>query len=137
MEQNLMPKNADFHCVYCDFHCCKKSNWNIHLNTTKHTLRVNGNNMENAEIDKNAENMCDCGKKYATKSGLWKHKPKCTVKNNMKNTLVKEETNDKDDLILMLIKQNSALIKETSDFKNLMVEQQNMMMKVIENGKRG
>ena len=35
---------------------------------------------------------------------------------------------------LMLIKQNSALIKETTDFKNLMVEQQNMMMKVLENG---
>ena len=126
-----------FSCETCDFKCCKKSNWNIHINTTKHNYRVNGNNMENAEIDKNAENMCDCGKKYATKSGLWKHKPKCTVKNNMKNTLVKEETNDKDDLILMLIKQNSALIKETSDFKNLMVEQQNMMKKVIENGKRG
>jgi hypothetical protein len=134
MEQNLMPKNAEFYCGYCDFKCCKKSNWNIHINTTKHNYRVNGNNMENAEIDKNAENMCDCGKKYATKSGLWKHKPKCTVKNNMKNTVVKEETNDKDDLILMLIKQNSALIKETSDFKNLMIEQQNMMMKVIENG---
>jgi ribosomal protein L15 len=134
MEQNLMPKNAEFYCGYCDFKCFKKSNWNIHINTTKHNYRVNGNNMENAEIDKNAENMCDCGKKYATKSGLWKHKPKCTFKNNMKNTVVKEETNDKDDLILMLIKQNSALIKETSDFKNLMIEQQNMMMKVIENG---
>jgi len=129
-----MPKNAEFYCGYCDFKCCKKSNWIIHINTTKHNYRVNGNNMENAEIDKNAENICDCGKKYATKSGLWKHKPKCTVKNNMKNTVVKEETNDKDDLILMLIKQNSALIKETSDFKNLMIEQQNMMMKVIENG---
>jgi len=35
---------------------------------------------------------------------------------------------------VMLIKQNSALIKETTDFKNLMVEQQNMMMKVLENG---
>ena len=34
----------------------------------------------------------------------------------------------------MLIKQNSALIKETSEFKNLMVEQQNMMMEVIKNG---
>jgi hypothetical protein len=37
------------------------------------------------------------------------------------------DTTDKDQLILMLVKQNAELIKETSDFKN-------MMMKVIENG---
>jgi len=47
---------------------------------------------------------------------------------------VKQDTNDKDQLILMLIKQNSALIKETTDFKSMMVEQQNMMMEVIKNG---
>ena len=41
---------------------------------------------------------------------------------------------DKDKLILMLIKQNSELIKETSEFKSIMIEQQNTMMKVIENG---
>ena len=34
----------------------------------------------------------------------------------------------------MLIKQNSELIKETSDFKTIMMEQSSMMMKVIENG---
>ena len=34
----------------------------------------------------------------------------------------------------MLIKQNFEITKENSEFKNLMMEQQNMMMKVIENG---
>jgi len=121
-----MPKNAEFYCSYCDFNCSKKSNWNIHLNTAKHSIRLNGNHMENAEIDKNAENVCDCGKKYATKSGLWKHKKTCKVEDNS-NIVVKEYTNDKDQLILMLVKQNAELIKETSDFKN-------MMMKVLENG---
>jgi len=41
---------------------------------------------------------------------------------------------DKDQIIMMLIKQNSELIKETSEFKNIVMEQQNTMMKVIENG---
>jgi hypothetical protein len=34
----------------------------------------------------------------------------------------------------MLIKQNAELIKETSGFKNMMMEQQTTMLKVIENG---
>ena len=141
MEKNFMPKNADFYCNYCDFKCCKKSNWKTHLTTSKHQYRLNGNCKENAEIDKNAENVCDCGKKYATKSGLWKHKPKCTVKDNTNISIVKENDSDKDQLILMLVKQNSALIKETTDFKNLIVDHQNMMMEqqsimmeVIKNG---
>ena len=37
------------------------------------------------------------------------------------------DVNDKDELILELLKQNAQLIKENSEFKN-------MMMKVIENG---
>jgi hypothetical protein len=34
----------------------------------------------------------------------------------------------------MLIKQNSQLIKETTEFKNLIMDQQNMMLDVIKNG---
>ena len=34
----------------------------------------------------------------------------------------------------MLIKQNSEILKDTSEFKNIMIEQQNMMMDVIKNG---
>ena len=118
MELNLMPKNADYHCTQCDFKCCKKSNWNIHVKTKKHIANVNGTILENLDIEKNAEPICQCGKKYTTKSGLWKHKVKCAFTKQDVNSLI----NDKDQLILMLVKQNSELIKETSDFKNIMME---------------
>ena len=42
-----MPKNTEFYCYLCDFKCYKKSNYEIHVNTKKHTGRVNGNEMEN------------------------------------------------------------------------------------------
>jgi hypothetical protein len=76
---------------------------------------------------------CDiCKKNYTSRNGLWKHKNKCNLtennsENNSENKDKFIDTIDKDDLILMLIKQNSELIKETSEYKN-------MMMKVIENG---
>jgi hypothetical protein len=127
MEKKCVPKNADFYCLVCDFKCLKKSNFETHCNTKKHLHRVNGNEMANVEIIKNAENICKCGKKYTTNSGLWKHSKSCNFKDNItENTIVKNEISDKD-LIMILINENKEL-------KTLMIEQQNMMMKVIENG---
>jgi hypothetical protein len=128
MEVFFTPKNAEFYCNLCDFKCIKKSDWIRHVNTKKHMYRHNGNKMESAEIKKNAEHICNCGKKFQTHSGLWKHSQKCIVENNNpeKEQIKSEESSDKD-LIMLLIKENSEL-------KTLMMEQSNMMMKVIENG---
>jgi len=65
-----------------------------------------------------------CDKSYKYRDGLWRHKKVCNVGKNDESA----------ELILMLIKQNSELIKETSGFKNMMMEQQNMMLEVIKNG---
>ena len=112
MEMPKMPKNADFFCNICDFKCYKKSNYDIHCNTKKHNNRVNGKDMENAEIKKNAVYECNCGKIYSNASGLWKHKQKCNQEKE------KDEPTDKE-LIMMLIKENSEL--------------KNLVIKVLEN----
>jgi hypothetical protein len=72
-----MPKNAEFYCSYCDFKCCKQSNYETHLQTKKHMYRVNGNKMEMNLSKMSNEYICNCGKKYTTYSGLWKHNKKC------------------------------------------------------------
>jgi len=128
MEQNKMPKNAEFYCFCCDFKCNKKSNFEIHNKTKKHIYRLNGNKMETAEIKKNAAYGCNCGKNFLTYSGLWKHTQKCTIEDNNseKDKNKSFELSDKD-LIMMVVQQNAELIKENSELKN-------MMMKVIENG---
>ena len=53
-----MPKNAEiFFCEYCDFKCCKKSNYDKHLLTSKHKNtdkilpNTDAKNAENAEKD--------------------------------------------------------------------------------------
>ena len=126
MEINLAQKNACFECIFCDFKCCKKCDWLRHVKTKKHIYGVNGNKMESAEMKKNAEYACKCGKQFLTNSGLWKHKNKCVTNDAREN-------NDKD-LIMILINENK-------DFKQLMLEMckekdeyKTMMLKVIENG---
>jgi len=119
-----MLKNADFYCEHCDFRCFKKSNYINHANTKKHMYRVSGNEMENAEMKINANHNCECGKNYATLSGLWKHKAKGCCVNNMNHVNndtqpdVKNRNNnatDKDELI-------TYLIKENQEFKSMILE---------------
>ena len=128
-----MPKNAEkFICKECDFVCCKKSNFDKHVLTSKHKNRTILNDLEQ-KMPKNAEKkfQCECGKKYSVRNSLWYHKQKCQILNNLEtekyDNKKADESSDKDNLIMMLIKQNSELVKDTTDFKN-------MMMKVIEKG---
>ena len=125
-------KNANnYYCEICDFKCCKKSNYDKHVLTRKHknTAKILTNTYkENAENAENADNfLCECGKEYKHRQSLYNHKKICKLEEKSNSVVVKENINDKDQLILMLVKQNAELIKETTDFKS-------MMMKVLENG---
>jgi len=134
---NFTPKNADFACENCDFKCFKRSDWIRHVNTIKHSLSHNGNDLETAEMGftpKNAKYYCLCGKKFKTNSGLWKHRTrekKCKIGNNSDYQIDKV---DKNELIMMLIKQNTDLIKEQTNIKQMMIEQQNIVLEIAKNG---
>jgi len=88
METHLMRKNAEiFVCKFCDFKCCKKSNFNTHLTTRKHLANANGDTGDT----KNALLVCStCNKTYASRNGLWKHAKKCHMSDV--HSLDEEET---------------------------------------------
>jgi len=111
---NKMPKNAIFLCNICDFKCCKKSNYEIHLNTKKHKCRNDGNKMEKMETKKNAEYTCNCGKTYTTNSGLWKHKKMCNVTNKYdteEQEVIPDDFKITSKMFYDLLKQNNELQK--------------------------
>ena len=67
-------------CEICDFKCCKQSNMDKHVLTLKHKKN-------DTELQENAVKeifVCNCGKEYKFRQGLWKHKKKCTIENNEK-----------------------------------------------------
>ena len=119
----LVPISLEqFSCKCCDYTTIRKSQFERHLLTAKH---INTTNTTNLVQQSSNSFICECGKEYKHHSSLWNHKKKCNI------TIVTDsnaESFDKDKLILMLINQNAELIKETSEFKNIMLEQQNMMM---------
>ena len=117
----ILPKK--YSCTICYFNTCNKKDYNRHIQSKKH--KINDSQCLSINGDPEKTYFCKCGKNYKDNSGLWRHKKKCFIENKEQN--INNNNNSKEQLILMLINQNSELIKETSEFKNLMME-------VIKNG---
>jgi hypothetical protein len=119
---NSAPK---FYCKKCDYGTCKKSSFDSHTLSAKHNKSTFSNlcQPEFCQIMPSKFTCQKCNKEYKDKSGLWRHKQKCTETNI---EIKKDDTLDKE-IIMMLIKDNSEV-------KTMMMEQQGLMMEVIKNG---
>ena len=141
MDSKKTQKNAKkYSCKFCDYFTYNKTDFNRHVSTDKHQNNENDSKMivnDSKKTQKNAKNSnlfkCNCGKTYKYDSGFYRHKKKCLINNTnntnninntnntnnnsseliINNTIVDNNvnTNDKEDLILMLLKQNSELIE--------------------------
>ena len=143
-ETKKMPKNAEkFKCIKCNFICSKHSNYKQHLLTAKHRKNVN----ETTEPFENATNiqrvfMCNtCNIQFKSRTSLWRHKKSCSLLegSNMELSTSNQDddTDNKDLLILELLKQNSEfqklMTKETSELRNIITEQNQKMMEMAGN----
>ena len=122
LEMYWNEKNAAYVCESCNFTCTKKSNLQVHLNTNKH---------KNKNL---RENMCNiCNKMFATSSGLWKHRQKCSKSSNppfieVMNSEVNETElcesegtmNITNNIPMNLILE---VIKQSKEIQNVLVEQ--------------
>jgi hypothetical protein len=119
------PKNPkNYFCKNCDFYTSNKKDFDRHNLTDKHIILTN----PNKKTPKTPFYTCNCGKVYKHHSSLCAHKKKCNIITETGSIV------EKDQLILMLIKQNSDLIKETTEFKNIITSTQNKIIDVIKTG---
>ena len=113
---------AFYECKNCDFKCSKKGDWNRHILTSKHTKLT----VSDAQVTQNTSHyVCEiCDKIYRSRNGLWVHKQKCSEKiSELKKDLANEEKQQ--ELI-------EYLLKENSEFKQLMLEQNKSVLLLAE-----
>jgi hypothetical protein len=115
-----MPKNAElFVCIFCNFKCSKKSNYNIHLTTLKHQNGIKQQQkIQEKTPEDNADFVCNCGNIYKYKSGLYRHKKKCQK--------MPKNAEDKSDIITGDVVTNSVvmkLINQNAELQKLLIEQ--------------
>lgn len=127
-----------FHCKKCDYTSKNKFDFNKHLSTTKHKMVTNGNENGNFLLN----HACDlCYKSYKYKSGLSRHKKKCTTSTDMvllKKSRINNKTqnvpfidvdNDSKDPIAILAQ---ALSKQ-GDLIDKLIQNQNEMIPKLGN----
>jgi len=117
------PKISEkFFCEKCNYKCSKQSEYNKHILTNKHKILQNPTSDSEKKVY-----TCECGKIYKHASTLYAHKKICKIEK-------KSDVQDKDELIMMLIKQNAELIKEQTNIRQMIVEQQNAVLEIAKNG---
>jgi len=114
----ISPNN--FLCNVCTISCKRKTEWLRHIQTKKHIFNKNGEN-SNGLATSVSPFVCECGKIYTDRSGLWRHKKNCNNSNdnNMKN------------LVLEVVKSNTELQKQNQEFKELLIEQNKIIIDAI------
>jgi hypothetical protein len=127
----------NFLCKKCDFVCFKQSNFNKHLLTSKHQntdkILTNCDKKMPEDTYERNEYICDCGRSYKHRQSLWNHKKNC-VKENPTTEITVIETSHQKEEIAALKDIMKYLMKENSEMKSMMVEQQNTVLEIVKNG---
>jgi hypothetical protein len=120
------PKiSRKFICEFCEYNCCKLSEYNKHLLTNKHKILQNPTHLNNQKTYK-----CICGKNYKHSSTLYAHKKKNNCQENivsLANLIDDKLTINTNDGQQQLVE---YLMKENSEFKQLMIDQNKHMMEL-------
>jgi len=131
-------------CNECNYFTPNNSDLRKHLITQKHIINIDNT----TQIQKSANGFeCQCGKNYQHKSGLYKHKHKCGLRNKTEPQIAPE----KKELVTVLLEQNTIfqelILKNEEEKKDLLrknEEQQTQMMdlqkqflEAIKNGSLG
>ena len=118
---NLPNSASKFYCKCCHYGTSKKSSYDDHLLSAKHTKNQNGNVLEtngNQILPKQCSSKytCEkCNKEFKNRSGLWKHNSKETCKKI-------NEITEKNDISPQLIALITELVKGQNGLQESILE---------------
>jgi len=132
-----------YFCENCNYNCSKQSEWSKHLLTSKHENRTNIE-QKISKISKNSFQCKYCQKSYVARNSVWYHEQKCKNNEHNEHNEHNEPSEDDDNslqenlllsnLILEVVKQNKELMKENGEFKDMMLEQNKLVLEIAKNG---
>ena len=108
---NKTPKK--FNCDKCKYECNNKKDYKRHLMTQKHKMEIDGSGMEIENPKKSTLCICNvCNKEFITKSGLWKHKKKCSIAQDVDIPNISNNTSTDKELLIKLLLKNPNIIEK-------------------------
>jgi hypothetical protein len=126
MYQHLVPKSSKiYECTICDYTTSRKSQYDRHLSTDKHKNREKSTNFNICQ-QKSSEHICECGKAYKERTGLYKHKKHCVIPRTFSSGEITTE------LVLQLIKENRETQKLFMEQSQNMQQQNNTLTNIVQ-----
>jgi hypothetical protein len=125
----ILPNSAlKYYCNFCHYGTCKKSSFDDHNLSAKHKKAAESKQMETLENNILPKIFfCEnCEKNFKNRSGLWKHKKKCFENEEHVDSNNLNQQNDSVELI-------KYLMKENSEFKQMIIEQNKQMIEMTKN----
>ena len=145
--KKCLKEIKNFICNDCHFQCSKKSNWLLHINTSKHINKVNECNLLTEKMPDLTEKMkisfhCDCGKNYSSRTGVWKHKKKCEKEIKKVNKMIEKENVQIEEEVKIIEKMENKeednkmqqillLLKESKEVQDFLVLQNKELTKQL------
>lgn len=122
LDDVLVPKSSnEFTCKFCDYTCCRKSQYDRHCFTNKHKRITDG--LQNGT--ESSSYRCECGKHFKYRQGLHKHRQVCKENNTLlsserRSCSMLESTMEKTVIDTALFME---IIKQNKDLQNLLAQQ--------------
>lgn len=127
-----------WHCTLCDYKCYVKQYLKAHISTKKHNINLKSSNT--------VEFKCNvCNKIYKERTGLWKHSKTCSaikepeltnhfVYKSDQESSIEEFLRDKEHGSQIALSNEIVmeLIKQNQEFKQLIIQQTNVMMEIAQ-----
>jgi hypothetical protein len=123
----FFTENSDiFYCEKCNTKCIRKKEWDRHLSTLKHKNGEKSTKIGEKSTVSNAQKyICHCKKVYSDRSGLWRHKQKCTCE-KLGEISPDDKINFDKNMFFTLLQQNK-------EFKDVILEQSKQIMELAKN----
>ena len=136
----------EFVCINCNYNTCDKKDYNKHINTAKHKNNTNVDkvltNIEEKSANLNTnlsinEIVCNCGKKYKSRQGLYAHRKKCDALENEKltnTTNTTNATNATNSTNNQLTLTNDLIIKllnDNKEMREIIIKQQDQISELL------
>ena len=116
-----IKSSKKFHCFECDYNTMRKSQWDRHILTAKHT--------KTTLVDEKVPQQiyyCICGHEYKCRQGLWKHKKICDFQKSPESTKYLNDDSSEvkilTELIKDVVKQNQDVVKQNQELTNKIID---------------
>jgi hypothetical protein len=103
-----------YECKICNTKCSRKSEYDRHLLTRKHKNgEKSTDSCEKSTFSNAIKYVCHCKKAYCDRSGLWRHKQKCSQV--IVGEISPDHINIDKEMFMMLLQQNNELQRQILD----------------------